>query len=265
METKGKNNVTSESFQHHVITRFNNGIYNPNNSRKIADNTIINQDPDGWMEHRFDIFDTFFFPSILYQVNKNFTLDLLYDNRTPEKYVERLREYERIAQSKGINLVLCDFGYKDLTNSLKTCMEQTGCKCLVTTRLDNDDAVSKQFIQAIQNKIKFDSTYVVNMKYGYVLNLRAGRYKKGLHEDMHTSNPFCSLVENVSSVEEIKTIIVEKHGSVANLGKVFQLLHGRHWMQVIHRKNALNFKASGRLVDAKVLNENYNISIDWSL
>jgi hypothetical protein len=108
-----------------------------------------------------------------------------------------------------------------------------GSKYIITTRLDNDDALGIEFIETTQRAFSGQRFEFINLTNGYVLNLN----KDWLYKYEHPSNPFLSLIEDV---EEFKTVYCGDHGELLSTGKVKQLETKPLWLQVVHGRNQTN-------------------------
>lgn len=113
------------SVEHYIFTRFNLGY------RETAD------DPDEWLERRVELFETYTLPSMLRQTVSTWTWLLAFDESTPAS-------------------VLCKYDYID---NVRVIFERPDHwvrrnvddrKVLITTRLDNDDYVEKDWIEGIR-------------------------------------------------------------------------------------------------------------------
>lgn len=133
-----------KKFEHYLLTKFNIGLYNDKkidkNGRKIND--------DQWMEHRLKLFEKYCFPSIIKQTNQNFKWLVLFDRRTPKRYlndINRFKKYKHFIPFFG--------GWFD--ENIKKNLDPHA-KYLITTRIDNDDAFnigrSKLFKNNLMNK-----------------------------------------------------------------------------------------------------------------
>lgn len=118
-------------FRHYILTRFNAGSYGPNPWKRA--------DPQAWMDHRMRLFTTITLPSMAGQSCQNFTWLVRMDRRTPDKYVWEL---ERSA-CPTMKLI---FDQPDWRQSLAP-----GRYDLMTTRIDNDDALYRDAVKDIQD------------------------------------------------------------------------------------------------------------------
>lgn len=105
---------------------------------------------------------------------------------------------------------------------------------IITTRLDNDDAISTGFLEALRRgSLTIDSGFV-NITHG--LQIQSGR----IYHRSDPSNAFASLIETVDHVEPPRTIFLAGHDQLPHHGQVHQLRSDEVWLQVVHGSNIAN-------------------------
>jgi hypothetical protein len=157
------------------------------------------------MNHRLNLFKKFYISSLSNQLCKNFNIILLIDKNTPfdtysiiKELTESIPCKSKIYMDKKTDIVSCK---SEIIEFLK--LNYYG-KIIITTRIDNDDAVSKDFISEIQNNLK-DTNTLLNFNIGYSCDYKQNYTKYYLTKQ--NSNPFISLSELVT--DEIKTVYVK--------------------------------------------------------
>ncbi|HFC12419.1 MAG TPA: hypothetical protein ENJ56_06205, partial [Anaerolineae bacterium] len=134
-------------FQHFILTRFNLRIWG--NSAPA----------DSWLAHRLDLFERFCLPSVLGQSVQQFTWLLLFDQNTPDSFRERVARYTEVA---NIELVFLD-GF-DVRAIIAAVTERVSAETthIISTTLDNDDALGKQFVETIQAHFEQQQFTLIN-------------------------------------------------------------------------------------------------------
>ncbi|AFY32499.1 glycosyltransferase [Calothrix sp. PCC 7507] len=233
-----------KSFQHFIITRFNVRV---DYSKSRAG---INPD---WLSHRFKLFDQFCYSSVRGQSNQNFKWLVFFDSETPEYFKSKIKKYAE--WQNFIPLYIdCEFtsqiNHQAVLNYLKSNTEY-----LITTRLDNDDAVSKDFVQLIQNSFTEQEFEFINFTSGYVWN--HGK----LYSFDYPNNPFVSLIEKVNqtNIDGFKTIACGQHTELYLMGQIKQIKTKPTWLQVIHEQNVSN-RIRGIREPIKKLGDDFFIS-----
>jgi hypothetical protein len=133
-------------FLHLVVTRYNLGLYT---ERRLT-RTKAPIEPNEWMKHRFDIFRRFGYPSLAAQSNQDFTWYILLDEVTPKEHLEPLA---RLVSSTS-NIRLYSSPKRSARRTLDYIVhEEHGDRpaYLLTTRIDNDDALHREAIARIQH------------------------------------------------------------------------------------------------------------------
>jgi hypothetical protein len=226
-------------FKHFIITRFN---------IVPCDDSIINDDSqvtdEAYLSERFRLFDLYCFPSVKNQTNKNFAWLCLFYDQTPEKWKLKIDEYK--AQLPNFTPIFCSYeqrnGSKELLllldKTIKTEVNKSAShpNFILTTRIDNDDAIHKLLINNLQN-------YFLEPQEEMVLN-----YANGLHyipqynvlkNYINEKGHFCTLIETNSQC--VKTVLSFPHNDLpSSLKSVCLKEKTRMWIEIIHRTNELN-------------------------
>lgn len=215
-------------FHHLLVTRFN--LRNPewdvtkNNEKLLTDD---------WMEERMWFFENFCFPTIVAQSNQNFEWLLYFDITTPVKYQKRMTEL--IQHQPNFKVFYID-GMPQFYDELKKYIDSIPNKkpFLITSRIDNDDAVHKDYINEVQLQFNQQEYLVLDIIKGYSLQIRPTVM---LGKKEHIFNPFMSLIEKNN---DPKTIWYYHHNMWKKETRIKQVTHKRLWIAVIHEKNKVN-------------------------
>ena len=189
--------------KHYVLTRFNKGIYDSRGA-------------DDWMAHRMWLFMEFTVPSMARQTCKDFEWVLQIDERTPMEIQQMIGKYG----------TLTSLHWAEWVKSVK-------CDKLITTRLDNDDYVERNFIEVIQREAaKIDKPTVMDM-IGRVYDVNTEKFYTTGRQSV--SSMFVTLVE----FEDKQTVYRKRH---YELQDVFMTLHIKEygWVMVVHDRNLMN-------------------------
>lgn len=218
----------SESFDHYLMTRFN--LRNPDWEFTKRNEALLT---DEWMEDRMWFFENFCFPSVAGQSNKDFTWLIFFDITTPEKY--RKQAAQLAAGHPNIELHYID-GMPAFYPSIKEIVtERSASKpYLITSRIDNDDAIHKDFIAEVQKKFNKQDYRAIDIVTGYSLQIKPSVM---LGKKEHIFNPFISLIEKN---DDPKTVWANDHHLWKKETRVTQVFHKRLWIAVIHEKNKVN-------------------------
>lgn len=215
-------------FKHYLITRFN--LKNPDWDVTKNNETLLT---DEWMEDRMWLFENFCFPSVAAQTNKNFNWLIFFDTSTPEKYKKAIAE---LVSSRANIKAFYINGMPEFYPAIQQFISEDskGSPYLITSRIDNDDCIHKNFIDEVQHKFKSQDYMAVDIIQGYSLQVKP-RFILGKKE--HIFNPFISLIEKNESP---KTVWFNDHTLWKKETRITQITDKRLWMSIIHEKNKVN-------------------------
>jgi len=219
--------------QHFVLTRFN--IASPGREAPI-------RNTPGWLARRFDLFESFCLPSMAAQAPGTFRWLIYFDEQTPAEFRPRITAAQAIVPFDPIFVGPFRAGLAALDVAARLA-EQTGR--VVTTRLDNDDAVASDFLARIR-------TEAARLNDGTIINFREGVALQDarLYRAADESNPFTSPVEQAATAE---TIWAAPHTELAARFPLQQVITDPCWLQVVHGENVANRIKGRRLADRAVL------------
>ena len=218
--------------KHFLITRFN---LKNSHWKKDGENFIALTKE--WLNHRFYFFETYCLPSVLNQTNKNFTWLIAFDIDTPVIYKERILSL--IKGHSNIHPLFID-GFLGLQPSIKEEIKHLvdgQNQYIITTRLDNDDIIHKDFIKTIQDSFVPTANTVIDLRRGYQLIEKNGIFEARVFNSAY--NAFISLVESTSDYE---TVISKEHGAWKK--NTIKILNAKDclWIQLVHDRNQANKK-----------------------
>ncbi|WP_255769403.1 glycosyltransferase [Pseudarthrobacter sulfonivorans] len=215
---------------HFVLTRFN-----VRNFYHWAEPT------DEWLLARLELFQRYCTPCFGAQSVQSFHWIVFLDSETPAWFQNRISD---IAQGLFEPVYVDGAFTKELLT--RTIAERCSTRYAVTTRVDNDDAVSFDFVECIQSYFDRQDLTFVNLVNG-------AQYSNGkLYLRPYTKNPFSSLIEDVSDRKPV-TVFAEHHYRIDQYAPVLNVRTNHPmWLQVIHGGNVLNeivgLRASGRRI-----------------
>lgn len=235
-----ENQYENQIFKHFVLTCFNVKLSDPKYASKG-----LGLDR-AWLRHRFKLFDRFCYPSVYGQTCQNFKWIVFFDIDTPQIFKNEIDRY-----CYWTNLIPVFIHGNEIINEarkiiLKNIRNNT--KFLITTRLDNDDAIFKDFVFIIQRHFKNQEFQFLNFTNGYLLTSR----NLYLHE--HMSNPYISLIEKLQG---FKTVWCGEHNKLSAIGPIEQITCEPAWLTVIHGRNLSN-NTTGILQPPSKLRDLYN-------
>jgi len=213
-------------YNHFLITRFN--LRNP---KWVADKKNAPVLTDQWHQNRFKLFNDFCFESVKAQTNQNFQWLVFFDTTTPLKF----RKIIDIFKSKMDNFIPIYIDGMDLfLPSIKEYVSNYNTEFLITSRLDNDDCISKHYINEVQKRFKRQNFMAVDFIDGYSLQIKPD-VKIGKRIDQYS--PFISLIEKNDNP---KTVWSASHSHWKREKNVLFVRNVSVWTAVSHLENKVN-------------------------
>lgn len=215
-------------FDHYLITRFN--LRNPEWEFTKNNETLLT---DAWMEDRLWLFKSFCFPSVVAQTNKNFSWLIYFDVTTPEHYKNQINQL--VESQPNIFVFYIDGMASFYPEIQKTISEKSKDKpYIITSRIDNDDTIHKDFINEVQKRFDSQEYRVIDIIKGYSLQIKPTVM---LGKKEHIFNPFISLIEKNANPQ---TVWFNDHNIWKKETRITQITDRRLWIAIIHEKNKVN-------------------------
>ena len=224
--------MNSSGYQHFILTRFNLLLWN-----KAKDGKKVRTAK--WLEHRFLLFEKYCLPSIKSQTCQDFEWIVLFDSMTPGNFKERIFSYQKDYPQLIPVFVDPENGRFFAEIFRKEIVKRLSGNRVVSTYLDNDDALNVRFVEDIQQRaLKVsDGTFIFYDK-GYQYYTE----DKYMMRISYPKNHFVSVVEE-GDPATVKGIF--GYGSHYYINKIedAKIEHVRNlpmWCEVVHEKNVMN-------------------------
>ena len=223
--------IMKHELQHFLLTRFNCKV------GYACDDLGISAD---WLAHRFALFETFCLPSVAAQDYESFFWFIMIDIRTPVFWKLRLRELCKMKNLRFVIIESIKFSNTLVLDSIKSMVREQNA-IIVSTRLDNDDALAKTFISTVMKicaQLTPERTRVINFPVG----LQASSLGARLYKPAKV-NPFASVM---SPFKNLMSAFQCPHSNLDSIGQLVQVYSdcGKDdtamWLQVIHSRNIKN-------------------------
>jgi hypothetical protein len=216
------------TFRHFIITRFNVNIHPVEDAFRLGET---------WLTQRFELFCKFCFPSVRHQESQDFTWLVLFDEQTPARFKRIVGSFERYP-----NFVPVFCG--DYASVLPRVREhivriQPDADWYLTTRLDNDDALSARFVRTLHKVVEgllaspeSVSEVFINFPHGL-------QYCEGVVYDFDdVTNAFVSLLERNTPPH---TVFWVDHPDIYKKAPVAQIETRPIFLQNVHGQNVYNY------------------------
>jgi hypothetical protein len=221
------------TYNHIVLTRFN--------MREDINNPKIPSVK--WHEERFLLFEKYCYFSMKSQTNLNFKWLVFFDELTPKKFLPKINHYKALSNFTPIFSNNLSHFRDHLADYLDDNIDY-----LITSRLDNDDAVGYDFINCVQKQFNNQNCEFINFYDGYIL------HKNKLYKHKDNSNAFLSLIEK-SSGNTYKTVWCIMHHKASEIARLAQIKNNPLWLQVVHSKNISNRVKGIRIRNIEIENK----------
>lgn len=122
---------------HVLLTRFN---------LKIAYGSRDVNDAD-WLRARFKLFERFCLPSVMRQTEKCFSWLVFFDTAIPSEFRARITDLQ--INGYLVPVYLDEYCLDSVCAAVRRQVPES-CQFVITTRVDNDDVLSRDFVERIQ-------------------------------------------------------------------------------------------------------------------
>jgi Putative rhamnosyl transferase len=208
-------------FTHLLLTRFNAAVSFAPSAPRLETN---------WLTARLALFEQYCLPSVAGQRGADFRWLVFFDAASPGWFKERIATFAPLVTPIYIEGLATD-------EVIARSVVQTGLVSslyLVTTRLDSDDAISKDCLASVQNAFRQQDREFITFPLGV----------QSFHGDLYNVywpfNPFLSLVERVRDNEQVTTVFCIAHDRVGEEDHLKRVFRSPQWLQVLHGSNLAN-------------------------
>jgi GT2 family glycosyltransferase len=216
----------TRAVDHVILTRFNLPTPGPE---------ALIRAQDGWLRNRVALFEKYTVPSLRAQTEQSFRWIVYLDVESPQWLRDRLAPL--IDEGLLTALYREEVGWADVARDARELTGATG-DALLTTNLDNDDAVAADFVERLQDAARTEKGPVA-------IFLRNGLIAHGMEVYLRDDrdNAFCSVSE---SWEDPQTAWRDWHTLLHTHFRTVNLGGDPGWLQVVHGQNVSN-KVHGAL------------------
>jgi hypothetical protein len=210
--------------QHFILTNFN--VILEHDRQDLTGRAVLTRE---WIDWRIELFETFCLPSIAGQINQDFRWLIRFGPDTPIRLAHCVDRWSRVANITPL------WNSASARGVIGSALGRTEA-LLLTTRLDSDDALHREFVDTVQRSISDRPAEVLDPPLGYVLTYPEGQATLFRAE----LGPFLTLAERVVGMPG-RTIRTVPHKRAAVLGPVRRFTEEPLWLQVIHGRNIRNY------------------------
>ncbi|NJR38411.1 MAG: hypothetical protein HC781_05665 [Leptolyngbyaceae cyanobacterium CSU_1_4] len=235
-------------FQHFLITRMNVDwdVLKLRSPRERNSFEFLN--------HRFNIFEKTCYPAIKAQTNPHFIWLILCDEGLPEKFRERLAQYEPTLKMIPVYISSKETFLTTLKSAIAARLLPS-TQHLITTNIDSDDVLSKKFVAVTQQQFRGQDFEFINFPFGYLYRFQEQKLylREWLTSSCHT------LIEQR---QNFQTALSYPHHEVAS-HKTRQVITCPMWLMTVHGKNLrTQFDVSAAWQPLARLGDRFSLDLD---
>jgi len=217
-------------YQHFLQTRFN---LRRHPLDKFGHETLT----DEWMENRFILFEKFCIPSIFNQSVSNFQWLVYFEENTKPEFREKIARYEEQIPNFIPKFVSFPHHKDYIRESVKALINDS-TEYVITTRIDNDDIVHRDFMLEIQKRFDYQYDSFFRFLKGYQWHRDTCVLLK-MYEK--SGNHFSSRIEKVEKgIDTVINVDNQKYQEIPGADIVDIDENKRLWIEVVHDTNVRN-------------------------
>lgn len=218
------------TYDHVLLTRFNLPTKGPESLIRAQ---------DGWLQRRVELFERYTIPSVAAQTVKNHHWIVYFDPESPRWLLDRLAPH--VAAKTYTPLFKEQVTWREVGPDVRQLTGGRGTM-LITTNLDNDDAIATDFVERIQGLAVPGRASALFLERGLIAS------GEQLYLRRDRDNAFCSVSEpwtdQPATAWRDWHIMLRQHMSVVAAGGA------PGWLQVVHGQNVSN-RVRGLLTDPR--------------
>ncbi|MDN3310118.1 glycosyltransferase [Microbacterium oryzae] len=211
--------LPASSVDHVILTRFNLPTPGPESLVRAR---------EGWLRERIDLFERYTVPSVSRQTERSFRWIVYLDPQSPSWLLERLAPH--VAAGLFTPLYRESVSWQDVAADARSLTGASG-SILLTTNLDNDDAIADDFVHRLQTLARANPHAALFLGRGII----AHGDEVYLRRD--DENAFCSVAEPwdapLTAWRDWHTLLRNHLPVVTDRGRPA-------WLQVVHGGNVSN-------------------------
>ena len=220
--------MNSSNFKHYVITRFN--VPYP---QAMEGDTPKGIKPD-YLKQRFEVFDRYTVPSLQNQTCKDFVWVVLFDKRTPEPFMGKILKYKDDGVFRPVFVEKLDYANKTVRELVEE--EDIDNLPVITSRVDNDDAIVNTYVESIQLAAKEILPKERYLSSPYVF--RFDTKEKTLTKYKMRKNHF---VSRTGMLDDVGANVYHlSQDEMPKDARYYDIVPGIHSIEIVHESNLLN-------------------------
>lgn len=217
------------TFSHFLITRFNVPV-----ADWSVDKAGVPTRDKAWMKDRLSLFTRYCVPSVAAQTDKAFTWLICVDAGTKDDDLDAIQAGTQAIARREL-IFARDHG--EAMNRLRERLAADPAGYVITSRLDNDDALSTGYVDTIQNRFVALDKQLLNIPSGLSYDV----HRRVLtHLRRARLNPFTSLIERNEHDGNLLTVLGFPHHRPPAGVTVVNIPMAWGWLKIVHTRNVVS-------------------------
>lgn len=230
----------TRDFDHYLLTRYS-AVFRPGDVPAQEE----------WLRYRLGFFVDACWASVRGQQGAEFIWLVLFDDRCPEDFREDVEEL-----AEGVFTPIWTHDVFSPTLFSRVIAEQSKAPWVLTTRLDSDDGIARDFMASVQREFAHQDGLFVDFPRGVQIDRSGSVY---LYDQL--SSPFLTLIEKRDPTGAWpQTVYAARHARARERGPLREVNKPPMWVQVIHGTNLLNIVVGPR-ISPKVVSERFELDL----
>jgi len=213
-------------FTHYLVTRFNVPV-DPWSRDKHGQTTL----DDTWMQHRLVLFAKYCVPTVTHQTEKNFTWLVYCSRLTEEGHRLEIENAIRLLPNAAIRFADSP---GQMLDDLQNQMSDATTPYVISSRVDNDDGIGRNYIKTIQAHFKPEDKLLLNLDGGVVYDIHN---KVMTQMRKNPRNHYTSLIEARKETSPLLTVLGFPHDAPPAQVRVENVFLENAWLKIIHDRN----------------------------
>jgi len=228
-------------FDHYLLTRF---------SAVLAPG----EPGEEWLRYRLGFFVDACWSTVRAQEGADFTWLVLLDDRCSDDF---RADMEALAENTFTPIWTHEPWSPGLfaTSIAESHSDTDPAPWLLTTRLDSDDGIARDFMAVVQREFMPADGLFIDFPRGVQIDRSGSTY---LYDQL--SSPFLTLVERRQPERPARTVYSARHARAREWGPLREVNAPPMWVQVIHGTNLLNITVGAR-ISPRVVNERFDLDL----
>jgi hypothetical protein len=215
-------------FTHFIITRYNVRLEGWGWDHDLSGGATLDH---SWLRHRYNLFMKYCVPSVIVQTSSGFQWLIYISPDTPLDYVQK---FNTLASQYSHFSFRAVQGHEECMVDIRRTLASAKTPYVITTRLDNDDGLGKDYVANVQAHFVREDKIILNFLQGHGYDVNRSVFTSMHHMRM---NHFTSLIEARSPDGSNISVRGFAHDDPPADMKFINLDNKHAWLKIFHERN----------------------------